>query len=347
MSSAFFDPDDFDTSAPAPVSRPPVSNAHVPAAMPAPAPAPMPAPAVNEPVLTSTEEKPKFFELKPVGAVSTPTYAAPSTTPTILAQPEPAAAAPVAPAEPIRMPEPLELPSDFPQFVAPEGLHVDLRDLGIGSDEPRTRRQLRELQRLTGSDVVNEPVEEDLAIESEFELQPDLAEQIEVLDADTTPTSFEVKPATANDFSYMNNQNEPLFDVSPGLVIEPTTNSIIIDQVQDLTNYTATVSETGEILTTGAIQLPIELTDNSTGEIQIIQEAAALDSAIQVDNATGFINTIAPMRVTGVVNSASKFKVIPTNLRRGSSHPYMVLAAAVGMAALGSLVIAAMMLQLI
>lgn len=339
MSSAFFDPDDFDTSAPAPASRPSVSNAQVPA--------PMPAPAVNEPLLTSTEEKPKFFELKPVGAVATSTYAAPSATPPVLAQPEPAAAAPVAPAEPIRMPEPLELPSDFPQFVAPDGLHVDLSDLGIGSDEPRTRRQLRELQRLTGSDVVNEPVEEDLAIESEFELQPDLAEQIEVLDVDTTPTSFEVKPATADDFSYMNNQNEPLFDVSPGLVIEPTTNSIIIDQVQDLTNYTATVSETGEILTTGAIQLPIELTDNSTGEIQIIQEAAALDSAIQVDNATGFINTIAPMRVTGVVNSASKFKVIPTNLRRGSSHPYMVLAAAVGMSALGSLVIAAMMLQLI
>ncbi len=329
MSSAFFDPDDFDTTAPAPTSRQTVSGAQVPA--------PMPAPAVSEPVLTTTEDKPKFFELKPVGAGSTPTFA----------QPAPAVAAPVAPAEPIRMPEPLELPSDFPQFVAPDGLHVDLSDLGIGSDEPRTRRQLRELQRLTGSDVVNEPVEEDLAIESEFELQPDLAEQIEVLDAEATPTSFEVKPATSDDFSYLNNLNEPLFDVSPGLVIEPTTNSIIIDQVQDLTNYTATVSETGEILTTGAIQLPIELTDNSTGEIQIIQEAAALDTAIQVDNATGFINTIAPMRVTGVVNSASKFKVIPTNLRRGSSHPYMVLAAAVGMAALGSLVIAAMMLQLI
>jgi len=329
MSSAFFDPDDFDTTTPAPASHPPVASAQ--------APSPIPAPPVLEPVLTTTEEKPKFFELKPVAAVSTPTFV----------QPAPAIAAPVAPAEPIRMPEPLELPSDFPQFVAPDGLHVDLSDLGIGSEEPRTRRQLRELQRLTGSDVVNEPVEEDLAIESEFDLQPDLAEQIEVLDGDTTPTSFEVKPATANDFSYLNNQNEPLFDVSPGLVIEPTTNSIIIDQVQDLTNYTATVSETGEILTTGAIQLPIELTDNSTGEIQIIQEAAALDSAIQVDNATGFINTIAPMRVTGVVNSASKFKVIPTNLRRGSSHPYMVLAAAVGMAALGSLVIAAMMLQLI
>jgi len=317
MSSAFFDPDDFE--------------------LPQSAPTPMAAPKVSEPVLMTTEEKPKFFELKPVSAVSTPT----------LAQPAQQVAAPVAPVEPIRMPEPLELPSDFPQFVAPEGLHVDLSDLGIGSDEPRTRRQLRELQRLTGSDVVNQPVEDDLAIESEFELQPDLAEQVVALDVDTTPTNFEVKPATANDFSYMNNQNEPLFDVSPGLVIEPTTNSIIIDQVQDLTNYTATVSETGEILTTGAIQLPIELTDNATGEIQIIQEAAALDSAIQLDNATGFINTIAPMRVTGVVNSASKFKVIPTNLRRGSSHPYMVLAAAVGMATFGSLVIAALLLQII
>lgn len=331
MSSAFFDPDDFDTNTPAPTPRQPVASAQTPS--------PIPAPPVLEPVLTTAEEKPKFFELKPVVA-GTPVSSAAPATPAVQV-------APLAPVEPIRMPEPLELPSDFPQFEAPEGLHVDLSDLGIGSDQPRTRRQLRELQRLTGSDVVNEPVEEDLAIESEFALEPDLAEQIEVLDADTTPTSFEVKPATASDFSYLNNQNEPLFDVSPGLVIEPTTNSIIIDQVQDLTNYTATVSETGEILTTGAIQLPIELTDNSTGEIQIIQEAAALDSAIQVDNATGFINTIAPMRVTGVVNSASKFKVIPTNLRRGSSHPYMVLAAAVGMAALGSLVIAAMMLQLI
>lgn len=335
MGSAFFDPDDFDMSAPAilsgtvstpnPVATPTTAATHNPAGTP------MPAPPVNEPVLTAKDEKPKFFELKPV-------VPAPAVVEEVVAE--------VA-VEPIRMPEPLELPRDFPQFVAPEGLHVDLSDLGIGSEEPLTRRQLRELQRLTGSDIVNEPVVEDLPIESQFELEPDLAEQVEVLDSNSAETSFEVKPATADDFSYLNQQSEPLFDVSPGLVIEPTTNSIIIDQVQDLTNYTATVSETGEILTTGAIQLPIELADNSTGEIQIIQEAAALDSAIQVDNATGFINTIAPMRVTGVVNSASKFKVIPTNLRRGSSHPYVVLAAAVGMAALGSLVVAVMMLQII
>jgi len=301
MTSAFFDPDDFDV------------------------PAPVAAPINVQPVTTMVqEEKPKFFDLKPVA---------------------PAPAIEIAKievkAEPIRMPEPLSLPTEFPSFEAPEGFTVDLTDLGLGSDEPLTRRQLRELQRLTGSDEIAQAAETEL--ETELPYDDDLVEQLPQLEA----TDFEVPAATADDFSYLNNQVESMFDVSPGLVVEPTTNSIMIDQVQDLTNYTATISETGEILTTGAIQLPIELSDNSTGEIQIIQEAAALDSAIQVDNATGFINTIAPMRVTGVVNAVSKFKVIPTNLKRGSSHPYLVLAAAIGMVALGSLVVAAFWLRII
>ena len=301
MASAFFDPDDFEITAP------------------------VAAPVKAQPVTTMVqEEKPKFFELKPVAAA-----------PAIeIAKIEVAA-------QPIRMPEPLSLPTEFPSFEAPEGFAVDLTDLGIGSDEPLTRRQLREMQRLTGSDEIAEAAEVEL--ETELPYDDDLVEQLPQLEA----KDFEVAAATGDDFSYLNNQVDSMFDVSPGLVIEPITNSIMIDQVQDLTNYTATISETGEILTTGAIQLPIELTDNSTGEIQIIQEAAALDSAIQVDNATGFINTIAPMRVTGVVNAVSKFKVIPTNLKRGSSHPYLVLAAAIGMVALGSLVVAAFWLRII
>jgi hypothetical protein len=317
MSSAFFDPDDYEAPAAAkaaPIASPIYSVTNDVE--------PVPAPVDREPVLSMAQEKPKFFELKPV---------APKV-------------------EPIRMPEPLNLPSEFPSFVAPEGMNVDLSDLAIGSDEPLTRRQLREIQRLTGSDVINDNAVLQDSLETEIEYEPDLAEQLQDAVVDNSAvveTEPAVSPATADDFSYLAAQAEPMFEVSPGLVVEPTTNSIIIDQVQDLTNYTAMVSETGEILTTGAIQLPIELTDNSTGEIQIIQEAAALDSAIQVDNTTGFINTIAPMRVTGVVNAISKFKVIPTNLKRGSSHPYLVLAAAVGMFALGGLVLAAFMLQII
>jgi hypothetical protein len=317
MPSAFFDPDDFEVATPAPratVTTPAPAPAQVSAASVPPIAAPVDAQPVT---VQPAAEKPKFFELKPV---------APQVAP-----------------EPIRMPEPLDLPTEFPSFAAPAGFEVDLSDLPIGSEEPLTRRQLREMQRLTGSDVIAEVAEPELEVETELPYEGDLVEQVPQLEA----TDFEVPAATSDDFSYLNNQIEAMFDVSPGLMVEPTTNSIVIDQVQDLTNYTATISETGEILTTGAIQLPIELTDNSTGEVAIIQEAAALDSAIQVDNATGFINTIAPMRVTGVVNAISKFKVIPTNLKRGSSHPYLVLAAAVGMVALGSLVVAAFWLKII
>lgn len=310
MPSAFFDPDDFEFATTKPVPAPVTSE-----------------PVTAEPAAIAPSEKPKFFELKPVAAA-----------PTIdVAQLAPKAA------EPIKMPEPLNLPTEFPAFDAPEGYTVDLSDLPIGSSEPLTRRQKRELERLTGSDFIADAVEPEPSFETQLDYDSDLAEQM------TAPQIVEnlVEPITLDDFSYEKTAAEPLFDVSPGLVVEPTTNSIIIDQVQDLTNYTATVTETGEILTTGAIQLPINLVDNSTGEIQVIQEAAALDSAIQVDNATGYINTIAPMRVTGVVNAAAKFKIIPTNLKRGASHPYLVLAAAIGMVALGAITVAAFMLQII
>lgn len=310
MPSAFFDPDDFEFATTKPVPAPVTSE-----------------PVTAEPAAIAPSEKPKFFELKPVAAA-----------PTIdVAQLAPKAA------EPIKMPEPLNLPTEFPAFDAPEGYTVDLSDLPIGGSEPLTRRQKRELERLTGSDFIADAVEPEPSFETQLDYDSDLAEQM------TAPQIVEnlVEPITLDDFSYEKTAAEPLFDVSPGLVVEPTTNSIIIDQVQDLTNYTATVTETGEILTTGAIQLPINLVDNSTGEIQVIQEAAALDSAIQVDNATGYINTIAPMRVTGVVNAAAKFKIIPTNLKRGASHPYLVLAAAIGMVALGAITVAAFMLQII
>lgn len=310
MSSAFFDPDDFEVETPKPVPAPVTSE-----------------PVTTEPAADASAEKPKFFELKPVTAA-----------PVI----EVAQLAPK-PAEPIKMPAPLNLPTEFPAFDAPDGYSVDLSDLPIGSSEPLTRRQKRELERLSGGDFIADAGETGPSFETQLDYDSDLAEQME----QNLPVEIDAERVSLDEFSYEKNAAEPLFDVSPGLVVEPTTNSIIIDQVQDLTNYTATVTETGEILTTGAIQLPINLVDNSTGEIQVIQEAAALDSAIQVDNATGYINTIAPMRVTGVVNAAAKFKIIPTNLKRGASHPYLVLAAAIGMVALGAITVAAFMLQII
>lgn len=302
MSSEFFDPDDFEVAA-------------------APKVAPVAAPVDAQPV---TAEKPKFFELKPVSPNSAAVIAVP--TPEVEAFKVPGG---------IKMPEPIELPTEFPSFQAPEGYHVDLSDLPLDTEEPMTRRQLREMEKLIGSDMAADSEPE---YEIELPFTSDLAEQV--------PVEVEEQPALVEPISFTT--NEALFNLSPGLLVEPTTNSIVIDQVQDLTNYTATVSETGEILTTGAIQLPIVSNiDTETGEIALIQEAQALDDAIALDNSTGFINTIAPMRVTGIVNAAKKFRVIPTNLKRGKNHPYLVLTAAIVMVAIGGLTIAAFMLNII
>lgn len=301
MSSDFFDPDDFDIAAPQKS-------------------APIQAPVNLQPVVA---EKPKFFELKPVGSAPQATIVVASDAVESVKVPEG-----------IKMPEPIELPTEFPSFQAPDGYHVDLSDLPLDTEEPMTRRQLREMEKLTGSDFSVE-VEPDYELELPF--TSDLAEQI--------PVEVEEQPLLVEPISY---SNEALFNLSPGLLVEPTTNSIVIDQVQDLTNYTATVSETGEILTTGAIQLPILTNiDTETGEIAVIAEAEALDEAIALDNATGFINTIAPMRVTGIVNAAKKFRVIPTNLKRGKNHPYLVLTAAIVMVAIGVLTVSAFMLKII
>ena len=157
MASAFFDPDDFEVVTPAP--RATLTT-----------PEPVAAPVDAQPVTVQpAAEKPKFFDLKPVGAQ-----------PTIeVAHIEPVAVV----AEPIRMPEPLDLPTEFPSFAAPAGFEVDLSDLPIGSDEPLTRRQLREMQRLTGSDVIAEAAEPELEVETELPYESDLVEQVPQLEA--------------------------------------------------------------------------------------------------------------------------------------------------------------------
>jgi hypothetical protein len=136
---------------------------------------------------------------------------------------------------------------------------------------------------------------------------------------------------------------KPDFQPSPGLIVEPVTNSIVIDQVIDLTNYTATVNETGEILTTGSIQIPIIVQEPATGEITVVQDAENLDVAIQADNGAGFVNSVAPMRVTGVVNAMAKSRVIASNLRRGKSQPYAVLASVVMIVIFAGMVLTALL----
>lgn len=133
-----------------------------------------------------------------------------------------------------------------------------------------------------------------------------------------------------------------LFDVSPNLSIEPQTASIIIDNFEPLDAISIAISETGELLKTGSIELP-NLSTN-TGEIATIMDAAQVDEAIAQDSINGYVSTIAPLRASGVVNTAGKIGIMPTKGSRGQSASYAVLTLSLLMIAVGGLVLAAFML---
>ncbi len=133
-----------------------------------------------------------------------------------------------------------------------------------------------------------------------------------------------------------------LFDVSPNLNIEPQTASIIIDNFEPLDAISIAISETGELLKTGSIELP-NLSTN-TGEIATILDAAQVDEAIAQDSVNGYVSTIAPLRASGVVNTAGKIGIMPSKRAKGQSAGFAVLTLSLLMIAVGGLVLAAFML---
>ncbi|MEN9955581.1 MAG: hypothetical protein RLY34_388 [Actinomycetota bacterium] len=137
----------------------------------------------------------------------------------------------------------------------------------------------------------------------------------------------------------------PLFAVSPNLNIEPQTASIIIDNFEPLDNISIAISETGEMLKTGSIELP-NLSTN-TGEIATILDAAEVDEAIAQDSVAGYVSTIAPLRASGVVNTAGKIGIMPSRKARGEGGGFVALTLSILMVTIGGLVLAAFMLGIL
>lgn len=136
-------------------------------------------------------------------------------------------------------------------------------------------------------------------------------------------------------------QQVQLFDVSPNLSLEPQTKSIIIDTIDPLDNVAIAISETGEMLKTGSIEIP--MLGTHTGEIATI-EAYQVDEAIAADSVAGYVSTIAPIRASGVVNTAGKIGIMPSKTAKGQGQVYIVLSISLLMITLGGLTLAAYML---
>lgn len=133
-----------------------------------------------------------------------------------------------------------------------------------------------------------------------------------------------------------------LFDVSPNLHSEPQTASIVIDHINDVTNFSVPLGDAGGMLKTGSIELPV-LTVN-TGEIEMILGNQSVDRAVAQDSVAGFVSTIEPVSAAGIIKPADKFNIVPSRANFDQSRVYLSLTIALFLVASGGLVLGAYML---
>ena len=164
------------------------------------------------------------------------------------------------------------------------------------TDQPLTRRELRELERSRNEQVTD---------------QPQIDDYVSPL---TGPINLEPK-------------------------------SLVVAAVPDITNISLVIPETGELLKTGAIELPILNVD--TAEVAQVEAAAVADKSLLKDRTESVVLGIEPMPARRHVRSRKRSSVFPTNLRRGWGNVYLVLFTAILSVAVFGVYLAALMLGLI
>ncbi|MEY4310628.1 MAG: hypothetical protein RLZ71_554 [Actinomycetota bacterium] len=135
------------------------------------------------------------------------------------------------------------------------------------------------------------------------------------------------------------------FELSPSLIREPQTNSITIEPNDPLLAGDI-ITDSGEILKTGSIELPI-LTNTGSIPIIVVPEDRSADEALQADFADNYVSSIAPVRASGVMNSRARESVLPIKTRRGESQTVVLAVSMLLSITVGVLVIAAWLLKLI
>ncbi len=129
------------------------------------------------------------------------------------------------------------------------------------------------------------------------------------------------------------------FELSPSLILEPQTNTIVIQPVDPLAAGSI-ITDAGEIVLTGSIELPVLPT---TGSITIISipEVNSADDSLAEDFAENYVSSIAPVRASGVMNSRARESVLPIKNRRGESQSVLLGVTSILMVTVGALLIAA------
>ncbi len=126
---------------------------------------------------------------------------------------------------------------------------------------------------------------------------------------------------------------------------EPQTNQITMPVIPDALN-TEIVTESGDILKTGAIDIPL---GTNTGSIEIITGTLETvdEEAIALDMGSETTGGIPPIRAKAVMNSSAKVGVLPIKNRRSEGQVIILATTSLLLITLGALVIAAYWFKLI
>ncbi len=140
-------------------------------------------------------------------------------------------------------------------------------------------------------------------------------------------------------------ENEEESEFPTNLFKEPQTNSITVTEVPDALSADI-ITESGEILKTGAIDMPLL---SNTGSIPIITIASDEINEDAIKAAMGDETTggIPPIRSGSVMNSSARVGVLPIKNRRSEGQTVLLATTSILLVALGAGLIAAYMFKLI
>lgn len=113
----------------------------------------------------------------------------------------------------------------------------------------------------------------------------------------------------------------PIFRVSSALTGELTATNLVIEPPADITAGGSVISDAGEIVITGSIDVSGLITQ--TGEIDPILISDDADNDLDKDAKANYIPGIPPIRVSGVIAKTTNQAVMPGGAHRGL-NPYLI-----------------------
>jgi len=133
-------------------------------------------------------------------------------------------------------------------------------------------------------------------------------------------------------------EGNPQFNLPSSLTGQIPVTNIVIEPPQDITAGGSIVTDAGEVVSTGSIDVSALIT--ATGEIDVIAIDAG-EEDLDKDAQSNYIPGIPPIRVSGIIAKTQSIPGIPGGVHRGM-NPYVnfVLVAIAGLLIIGGVVLA-------